>query len=100
MVLFRLTNTCSHTSVGEVGDRSVGLGGTTLGLLPVLLPAEGGQVEEVVRAAGHLGAAGVVGVGVEEVVAVTQEAALAGSLDGLIAFDVVGRARLLVLGLG
>ena len=75
-------------------------GGATLRLLPVLLPTEGGEIQEVVRAAGHLAATGEDGVRVEDVVAVAQEAAQAGLLDGLLAREVVAGARRLVLGLG
>jgi hypothetical protein len=44
-------------------------GHAILGFLPVLLPAERRQVEEVVRAADRLGASSVGGVGMEDVVA-------------------------------
>ena len=67
-------------AVDEVRLRAVRGLGAALRLLPVLLPAHGGEVEEVVRAAGHLGAARVGRVGVEDVVALAQEEARPGHL--------------------
>src|SRR5207248_955861 len=52
--------------------------GAALGLLPVLLAAEGREVQEVVGAAEHLRPARVHRVGVEHLVAVAQEEAVAG----------------------
>ena len=51
-------------------------GGTACGLLPILLAAQRREVEEVVGAAGHLGAPGVRRVRVEHAVAVAQWQAL------------------------
>src|SRR3954469_22798193 len=42
---------------GQVGAGARHVGGTTLGLLPLLLATQRREVQEVVRAAGHLGAA-------------------------------------------
>ena len=54
-----------------------------LGLFPVLLAAQGGQVEQDVRGADVFGAAGEGRIGVEDVLAVAQEAAVAGHLGGM-----------------
>src|SRR6185437_2583429 len=56
----------------------------SLGFLPLLLPAERGEVEEVVGAAGGLQAAGVLGVGVKHAPAGLEEAAPARHLEGLV----------------
>src|SRR5437588_632104 len=55
-----------------------------LGLLPVLLAAEGGEVEEVVGAARRLQAARVLRVGVEHTVVDLEEGAAAGHVVGLV----------------
>src|SRR5215216_2555194 len=69
----------------EVGDRTARVARTTLGLLPVLLAAERCLVEEVVRAADRLEAAGVDGVRVEDALILAHQAAPAGCLDELAA---------------
>src|SRR5580704_19306337 len=55
-----------------------------LGLLPVLLAAEGGQVEQAVGTDQDVGTATVGRVGVEDLVALPEEAAEAGELGGLL----------------
>src|ERR1700676_1695912 len=62
-------------------------GGPSFGLFPVFLAAQGGQVEEGVGAAEDLGAPGKGRVGVEDFLALAQEAAEAGPLAGLAAGD-------------
>ena len=64
-----------------------------LRLLPVLLAAERGLVEQVVRTADRLEPAGVHGVRVEDAVADAQEAAAARVLDRLAVLDVQRRTR-------
>ena len=79
--------TCAPGRVSQAaksGLRRVRARGAALRLLPLLLAPERRQVEEVVRAAGHLGAARVLRVRVEDVVAVAQEAARARHLDRLL----------------
>ena len=56
------------------------LGHPSLRLLPVLVPAERGEVEQRVRADGRVGSAGVGRVGMDNLVAVGQEAAVAADL--------------------
>src|SRR5437899_1333830 len=70
----------SRGEVGRGGSRGFG---TTLRLLPLLLPAEGGEVEEVVRATGGLQAPSVLRVGVEHAAIDLQEAAPAWHVVGL-----------------
>src|SRR6185312_12401646 len=67
-------------SVGERRVRPVQPGRPSPGFLPVFLPAQRGQVKQRVGAAEAVGAARVGRVGVEDVVAVAQEAAEAGHL--------------------
>src|SRR5258706_11986317 len=67
-------------SGGEVGLRGAGVRGAALGLFPLFLAPERGEVEEVVRATQHLGAARVDGIGVEHRVAIEQEHAVTGLL--------------------
>ena len=62
-------------SLLEAGIGRVRSGDPALGLFPLLLAPEGGEVEEGVAAAQVLGAAGRCRVGVEHALAVTQESA-------------------------
>ena len=71
-----------------------------LRLLPVLLPAERGQIEKIVSPAHCLPAATVGGIGMENFVAVAQKAAKPRQIEGLLPLEVVRCARLFVLGLG
>src|ERR1700689_2871331 len=64
-------------------------GGPALGLLPVFLTPQGGHVQEGVGAAHRVGAPGEGRVGVEDFVALAQEAAHAGQLGGPVAVDPV-----------
>jgi hypothetical protein len=64
-------------SAGERGVAAADRGHTSLGLLPVLLAAEGGQVEQAVGKDEMVGAAAVGRVGVEDLIAFAQEAAVA-----------------------
>src|SRR5215208_2092895 len=84
-------------SLREVGLRGAGGFGAALRLLPLLLAAERGQVQLVVRAACHLRAAGVRGVRVEDAVVDAQEAARAGHLDRLLVLGEERGSALLVL---
>src|SRR5882757_10338265 len=68
-----------------------------LRLFPLLLAAERGQVQVVIRAAGLLAAPAVGGVGVEDGVAVPQETAQPRLLGWLRAAEVVVGAGLAVL---
>src|SRR6266851_5314975 len=86
-----------HLLLGEVRDRRTGVGGAALRLLPLLLAAQGRDVQDGVRAAELLGAAAEGGVGVEHRVAVAQEAADAGLLGRPVQDP--GQAGLLQLGL-
>src|ERR1700755_2347616 len=70
---------------GEVRDVAALEVGAALGLLPLLLAPERAEVEEVVRAAELLHAAGERRVGVEDAVAVAQEAADARRLHRVLA---------------
>src|SRR5262245_17454981 len=74
-------------SGGEVGLVGAEIAAPALGLLPVLLPAQGGEVEEVVRAAGRLEAPRVLGVGVEHAAVDVQETTTAGHLERLLAVE-------------
>src|SRR6202034_4327539 len=71
-------------SVGERGVGAVQRPGPSLGLLPVLGPAERGHVQQRVGRDGLLRASGVGRVGVEDLVAVADEAAEARHVLGLI----------------
>jgi hypothetical protein len=71
-----------------------------LRLLPLFLPAERGQIEEIVGPADRLPAATVGGISVENVVSVTQKAAQPRQIEGLFTLEVVGCPRLFVLSLG
>ena len=75
----------------EVGLRGARALGPALRLLPVLLAAERGEVEEVVRAAGRLEPAGVLRVGVEDAAVDLQEAAAARHLVRLVGGSAPGR---------
>src|SRR5271168_3988920 len=71
--------------MASAGERRVAAAGgfdPALGFLPVLLAAEGGQVEQGVGAAEGVGPAAVGRVGVEDLVAVPEEAAEAGEFGG------------------
>src|SRR3954451_5183515 len=70
----------ASSSAGEVGAGAVGGSAAPLRLLPLLLAAEGGEVEEGVRPAGHLQATRVLRVGVEDLAVDLQEAAPTGHL--------------------
>src|SRR6185503_5581273 len=74
-------------SLREVGDGMVGVAGPAARLLPVLLTAESGEVEERVRAAKHLGTAGEGRVRVKDAAAVAQEAADTRKLERLRGLD-------------
>src|SRR5215207_9322024 len=83
-------------SGGEVRPAGVGGLGAALGLLPVLLAAEGGEVEEVVRPAGRLEPPGVLGVGVEHPPVDLQEARPARHLERLVVREEVAAPRLVL----
>src|SRR6266849_3714564 len=70
-----------------------------LGLFPVLLAPQGGQVEEGVGVPHILGAPAVNRVGVEDLVALAQEAAVARHLAGPVAAEQAGLWPVVVLGL-
>src|SRR5947207_3897361 len=81
----------------EVGCRRPCRPAAALGLLPLFLPAQGGEVEEVVGAAGGLEAAGVLRVRVEHTAVGLEEAAPARQLERLVRLEEV-RPHGLVLG--
>src|SRR5665213_2569046 len=64
----------------EVGDVRASFGRASLWFLPLLLAAEGGQIEEVIGAAQHLSATRVHRVGMEDDITITEEHAVAGLL--------------------
>ena len=78
------------TSAGERRGAAPGGFDAALGLLPVLLAAEGGQVEQAVGTDQDVGAATVGRVGVEDLVALADEAAEAGELGGLLVAERLG----------
>src|SRR5271169_2605921 len=86
-------------SAGERRVAAADRGDPALGLLPVLLAAEGGQVEEGVGVPDILGAPAVNRVGVEDLVALAQEAAVARHLAGPLAAGQAGLGPVVVLGL-
>ena len=75
-------------------------GGTALWFLPFLLPAERGEIEEVIRSADCLTTASVVGVGVENLIPIAEETAQARQIERLFPLEVIGCSGSLVLGLG
>src|SRR5262245_7314395 len=77
-----------HPVEGRSG-REVGIGGSyrfapSLGLLPFLLPPQGGEIEEIVGPARRLESSSVLGVGVEHSVVHPEKAAEARHVVGLI----------------
>src|SRR5260370_21239892 len=68
-----------------------------LGLLPVLLAAEGGQVEQGIGADEGVGAAAVGRGGVEDLVVLPEEAAVAGEFGGLPVAEGLGEGAVVVV---
>ena len=71
-------------SAGEVGGGSVQGAGPAFWLFPLFLAAQGGHVQDAVSAAGLFGAGAEGRVGMENLVAVSEEAAESGLLTRLI----------------
>src|ERR1700685_4171968 len=86
--------------MASAGDRRVAAADgfdAALGLLPVLLAAEGGQVEQGVGAAEGVGAPAVGRVGVEDLVALTEEAAEAGEFGRPLVAERLGDGAVVVV---
>src|SRR5215813_10210680 len=95
----------SRISVTSAGERRIAAadrgdpGSPALGLLPVLLAAEGRHIEVGVGVPDVLGAPGEGRVGVEDLLALAQEAAVAGHLGGAVTAEQARFGPVVVLGL-
>src|SRR5579859_6861173 len=84
-------------SAGECRVATADRFDTALGLLPILLAAKGGQVEQGVGADERVGTPAVGRVGVEDLLAVTEEAAEAGEFGGLLVAERPGDRTVVVV---
>jgi hypothetical protein len=98
--MFGAVRPLSSTSSGEVRSCGSCIVGAVFRFFPFFLASECGEVEEGVGTSGHLCAASVEGVGVEDPVAVAEKAAPTWLFDGLLTVEVVAGAGLLVFSFG
>src|SRR5260370_30925460 len=84
-------------SAGEGGVAAADGFDAAVGVLPVLLAAEGGQVEQGIGADEGVGAAAVGRVGVEDLIALPEEAAVAGEFGGLPVAERLGEGAVVVV---
>src|SRR6516162_9687392 len=89
-----------HHSAGKRRVTAADRGDPALGLLPVLLAAQRGHVEVGIGVPDVFGPPGEGRVGVEDLVAVAQEGAVAGHLGGAVTVEQTGFGAVVVVGVG